>query len=100
MIPEETVHVIARFQALSGRSESLKTLLESLIEPTRAEPGCLDYVLWQEREDPSRFVLIERWRTQSDLDQHLETPHLTHAKERFDDLLESPLSLTHYRCLA
>lgn len=96
----EDVHVVATFKARPGKVEALQELLQGLIEPTRAEPGCLEYVLWQERDDPSRFILIERWRSQKDLDEHLETPHLTHAKQRFEDLLESPLSLTHYQCLA
>jgi quinol monooxygenase YgiN len=38
---------------------------------SRAEPGCIEYVLAPDPVDPGRVVLFERWESQSDLDAHL-----------------------------
>jgi quinol monooxygenase YgiN len=38
---------------------------------SRAEPGCIEYVIAPDPVDPGRAVLFERWETQADLDAHL-----------------------------
>ena len=37
----------------------------------RKEPGCEEYSLFRNVEDGDRFVMVERWTTQADLDTHL-----------------------------
>jgi quinol monooxygenase YgiN len=46
---------------------------------TLAEEGCLSYRLFTSAVDPATFVTIEKWRSQSDLDQHMQTPHIQQA---------------------
>jgi quinol monooxygenase YgiN len=38
---------------------------------SRAEQGCIEYVLAPDPVDPGRVVLFERWEGQADLDAHL-----------------------------
>ena len=38
---------------------------------SRAERGCIEYVVAADPVDPGRVVLFERWETQADLDAHL-----------------------------
>jgi len=85
--------VIASFVAKPGLEEELRQLLVSLLAPTRAEEGCLEYVLWQDQTHPGRLTLIERWRNHELLTLHLDSPHLRHAKMRFAELLAEPLTL-------
>jgi quinol monooxygenase YgiN len=56
--------------------------LLSLSAPTRAEPGCLRYDLYQSAEDPKEFVRHEVWRSLADLEAHKATPHLRASFER------------------
>ncbi|MFF2082224.1 putative quinol monooxygenase [Nocardia sp. NPDC058176] len=58
------------------RREDLRELLLSFVEPTRAEPGCLEYHFHVDSENPSVFVFYEVWRSKDDLDQHLALPHM------------------------
>jgi len=53
------VKIVAIFAARSGKAAELRTLLEAMITPSRAEPGNLRYDLWQDQTDPERFVLDE-----------------------------------------
>jgi quinol monooxygenase YgiN len=38
---------------------------------SRAEPGCIEYVIAADPVEPGRAVLFERWNSQADLDAHL-----------------------------
>lgn len=92
--------VLARFRAKSGREKELETLLHGLIAPTRAEAGCRQYVLWQRRDDPGFFTLVERWESEGVLEEHLAMPYLRDAIARFGDLLDGDLELEKYLELA
>lgn len=37
---------------------------------SRAERGCIEYVIAADPVDPGRAVLLERWESQADLDAH------------------------------
>jgi quinol monooxygenase YgiN len=41
------------------------------IRRSRAEQGCIEYVIAADPVDPGRAVLFERWASQADLDAHL-----------------------------
>lgn len=89
----DPLHLIAMFTAKPGKTEALRELLEGLIEPTRAEPGCLDYRLMADREDERRFIFVEAWRDDAALEAHFETPHLQEALGKFPELLDGDLEL-------
>jgi quinol monooxygenase YgiN len=90
------IHVVARFFANPSRLPDFEALAKGLLAPTRAEPGCVRYDLWQNRAAPTEFVMIEEWRSEADLDRHLETPHVAAAKARLPDLVTKPLEITRY----
>jgi quinol monooxygenase YgiN len=41
---------------------------------SRAEDGCLEYVIAADPADPERAVLTERWESMEHLEQHLARP--------------------------
>lgn len=90
------VRVLAHFVAHPERRGDLRTLLLSLLEPTRAEQGCVRYDLWQSRADADRFTLVEEWTDDACLDRHLAAPHLRDAKTRFPQLLAEPLRVDRF----
>ena len=55
--------VIAKLKAKSGREEQPREMLQSLVEPTRAEKGCISYDLHRSHEDPRLFVFYESWQS-------------------------------------
>jgi quinol monooxygenase YgiN len=42
-----------------------------VMQTSRAEAGCLDYVFSADPLEPSRVLLFERWESQASLDAHL-----------------------------
>jgi len=72
-------HAVAVITARAGSADDVRAALESLVPPTRAEDGCLDYQLYESGAAPGTFISVERWRAQADLDAHLGTDHVQAA---------------------
>ncbi len=53
----------------SARAAFLAERVDAMVR-SRAEPGCIDYVIAADPVDPGRAVLFERWESQADLDAH------------------------------
>lgn len=73
------LQVVAVIAAKPGSEDVVRGALNGLVEPTRAEDGCLAYALYESASAPGTFVTVETWRGQEDLDAHLRTPHVTNA---------------------
>ena len=56
-----TVTVVAKVTANSDAVETVKSELLKMIEPTRQEEGCIEYLLHQEIDNPAVFVFYENW---------------------------------------
>ena len=82
--------VVATITSKPGSEEIVRGALAELVTGTRGEPGCLSYDLYQSAVDSTVFITIESWRQQSDLDEHLQTPHLQKALATAGEHLASP----------
>ncbi|MDG4862247.1 putative quinol monooxygenase [Streptomyces sp. T-3] len=79
MSQPQPVQLIIQITALPGRGGEQIAAYERLAPVVRAEEGCLQYDLHQVRDDPDRFVLIERWSSRAALAAHDATPHMIEA---------------------
>lgn len=84
---------IAVLKAKPGKQQALKEGLLSLVEPTRTEPGNLDYVLFELRDEPGTFYMREAFKDQAALDAHFATPYFQRFAATADELLSEPLQL-------
>ena len=91
---EQTLTVVARLKAKTERRAEVEETLKGLIGPTRQEPGCISYVLHQSNDDPCSFLFVEIWRSQADLDDHLQKPYLQALIARAGELFSTPLDVT------
>lgn len=74
-MPKTPFNFVAYLTANPGREEDLARILGEMIEPTRAEPGCVNYDLHRHVDDPARFVFYEGWTSPEALEAHMATPH-------------------------
>jgi quinol monooxygenase YgiN len=86
------VRVIARAVARAGKADQLKALLQGMLAPTRVEPGCRLYELYESGE-PGRLYFYELWESQAALEQHAASPHYQHLELVVGDLLEEPFEV-------
>jgi len=66
-----TVTIIGTVTARPECRRELEELLGGQVEPTRAEPGCINYDFHVDMADPCVFVFYENWASQADLEAHL-----------------------------
>ena len=71
------ITIIAKFKILNNHVIVKKELL-NLVDHTRIEKGCVDYIFYQDNMDPNNLFLYENWETNADLEAHMNT-------ERFKD---------------
>jgi len=90
---KKKVTVVARCRAKAGKEAEVRKEILALVEPTRAEAGCINYDLHVSTDDPSLFLLYENWTSKADLDQHLATPYLAWFKALAPELLAAPIDI-------
>lgn len=88
--------VIARFTAKAGSEARLRDVLAALVEPTRAEAGCLHYEMVQSQADPRMFTFFEKWEDEAALTAHVHTPHVVRARAERAGLLDGPHEVTRW----
>ncbi|MBL7009346.1 MAG: antibiotic biosynthesis monooxygenase [Planctomycetes bacterium] len=95
------MHVIAaEVTAAAGKREELITCCRSMLQPSRAEPGCLSYRFFEDPDQPGRLLFFEEWLDQAAIDFHFATDHFQAFGERIADLLEAAPAITIYSVAA
>ena len=64
-----------------------------------AEPGVVRFDLIQQDDDPTRFVLIEIYRTPADPARHKETPHYATWRDAVAPMMAEPRKGIRYHAL-
>ena len=91
-----TIRVVAHLISRPETLRETRAALEALIEPTRAEDGCIRYELMQNNADPCDFTFYEEWTSDAALDAHLESQHLVSFKDRAESLLANAPDIRRY----
>lgn len=86
--------LIARLKVKNGTEDKAKQAALEIIEPSRAEKGCINYDMHQVIDDPTIFVWHETWADQAAIDAHGNSEHFKEFSEKVKDLTDEPLQLT------
>ncbi|MGD0473124.1 MAG: putative quinol monooxygenase [Candidatus Velthaea sp.] len=90
----------ATLHARPEKRAELVALLASFVEPSRSEPGCVEYHFHVSADDPNVFYFYENWVTRADLNRHLELPYQKSWFGRHDEFLTRPAELKFYDMLS
>lgn len=83
------ITLIVRIKARPGHEHALEKELRVSVPPTHKEEGCLKFALHRSNTESGHFLLVERWTSQSALDEHLRQPYLTDLLAKLKELAES-----------
>lgn|SRR5690242_1900781 len=89
---DNAIIFIAVLKAKNDKTEHLKEELLKLVTPSREEPGCLDYVLFEAKENLGTFYVREAYKDKAAFDYHMESTYLQTFAERSKDLLAEPFN--------
>lgn len=80
------VHVHVKPESVEGfRAATLENARHSV-----QEPGVARFDVIQQTDDPTRFVLVEVYRTPADADRHKETKHYQAWREAVAEMMAEP----------
>ncbi len=74
--------VVARYLVAEGHEATVARLLRENADASRTEPGCLEFSVHQDLDDPRRFLLYERYTSEDAFVAHRHTSH-------FKDIIEA-----------
>jgi quinol monooxygenase YgiN len=67
--------LIGKMKAKPNCETQLEKALKELSVGTYTEAGCLLYALHRDIENPTTFILIEKWTSKEALEIHFNSPH-------------------------
>jgi quinol monooxygenase YgiN len=69
------LQAIARYIVREQDHDRVLTLLRELARQSRKEPGNIAFDIFENIDEPTRIVLLERYRSREAFAAHRETPH-------------------------
>jgi len=84
------------------KPESVDAFAAATLENARnsiREPGVVRFDVVQQEDDPTRFLLIEIYRTPQDPARHKETAHYATWRDTVEPMMAEPRRSVKYRAL-
>jgi autoinducer 2-degrading protein len=81
------------------KPESVEAFRDATLEnasKSLREPGVARFDVMQQSDDPTRFVLVEVYRTADDPARHKETGHYQSWRDTVAEMMAEPRSSTRY----
>lgn len=82
------------------QAEAFERLFRSYVEPSRAEPGCIEYHMLRDVQDPTLFIFYEVWASWEALAEHMALPHMREFHERRMDYLRRDVEIREIEMLS
>ena len=86
-----SVHFIVRFEPVPGKEPDFRDELLRVIEPSRAEPGCLAIHVFESLREPHVFAIHSEWADEAAFDLHAQLPHTVRFLEAAKKCLTHPV---------
>jgi len=84
----EPVGFILHAKTRPEKAAAFETLFRAYVEPSRAEPGCIEYHMLRDQQDPTLFIFYEIWASRGALDVHSNLPHMKQFHDQRMEFLE------------
>ena len=86
-----SVHFLVRFEPLPGKETEFREELLRVVEPTRAEIGCLGIHVFESLREPFAFAIHSEWVDEAAFELHAKLPHTVRFVGAAERLLTHPV---------
>ena len=69
------LYIFARLDPQPGKELQVRDELNLVLEPTRAEPGCIRIHIYQSTRGPVTYFIHSEWIDEPAFDAHVQLPH-------------------------
>jgi len=76
-VKDETLTIVATITAKPEFKEDVLKAIKTVVDATRKETGSIFYDVYEDVNNPLRFVFIETWKSQEAIDSHNKSAHFT-----------------------
>lgn len=87
------LRVVAVIPGKEASADVMRAALTTLAKATQSHEGCTGYELFESAAAPGTFVTVESWRSQADLDAHMQTPDIAAAMAGADGHLAGDIGI-------
>jgi quinol monooxygenase YgiN len=84
------------FKVKTGDENAFEEAFKPCLAGTRKEPGCLAYYLNRDLDDPNTFVVFERFKKISALEEHAKSAHVAELLKKIGPLLDGEPTVKVY----
>ncbi len=85
------MHFIVRFQPQPGKEGEFREALSRVVEPSRAEAGCLSIYIFESVREPWVFAIHSEWVDEAAFEFHARQPHTVRFLASAKELLTHPV---------
>ena len=82
--------VFVHFEPKPGKQRQLLHELMQVLEPTRAEPGCVRIHLYESTREPLAWYIHSEWTDEEAFEIHAELPHTRRLMDAAVGLITHP----------
>jgi quinol monooxygenase YgiN len=86
-----SVHFFVRLEPVSGKQMEFRQELLRVVEPTRAEIGCVAIRVFESLREPFVFAIHSEWVDEAAFELHAQLPHTVRFLEAAKQLLTHPV---------
>lgn len=84
------LYIFARFEPKPGKRNELLAELTRVLEPTRAEAGCLRIHLYESMREPTCFFIHSEWTDEAAFEAHVAMSHTQRLGNVVEELITHP----------
>lgn len=92
----EPFFLVVRIWPRPEHAVEAERALRELMAGTRREPGCIYMELVESDDEPDTWIMLEKFRSRADWEDHMRTEHVIRGNELLTDLLRAPSELRFY----
>lgn len=85
------LYIFTRFHARVGCEPDVERALTNVLEPSRAEAGCLAIHAFRSIRDDRLFYIHSTWQDEAAFDRHAELPHTLRFVDEVTPLIDHPV---------
>ncbi len=90
-------HFLVHFDPPADRVADFRAALLAVVEPARAEAGCIDIRVFESVREPRMFAIHSEWVDEAAFEIHSALPHTVRFVAAAEELLGRPVQGTRCR---
>jgi quinol monooxygenase YgiN len=95
-----SVHFFMRLEPRPGKEKEFREALLRVVEPTRAEAGCVAIHVFESLQEPLVFAIHSEWADVAAFELHTQLPHTVRFLQAADGLLTEAVQGLRTRWIA